>query len=64
MMMMLLSLPILTKAFGAKGACAAGAPASATARRVDPVHSKPMVKALTVAAPAPFKKERRDEGKF
>src|SRR3981081_3279375 len=58
MMVMLLSAPILTKAWGANGgAVLAGGP-RATARRVEPAHSNPMVSAVT-AAPAPFRNSRR-----
>src|SRR5450631_3231102 len=57
-MMMLLSVPILTNALGAKVAALLGAPARAIARRGDALHSNPMVSAVT-AAPAPFKNVRR-----
>src|SRR5580704_846771 len=59
MMVMLSSVPIRTKALGAKGATAFGAPVAAKARRGEPPHSKPMVSAAAVAAPAPFKNSRR-----
>ncbi len=55
---MMLSAPILTKALGANGAGLVVA-ASADARCVVPPHSNPMVSAVRLAAPAPFRNARR-----